>query len=47
MSCEPKVWGDTLCRLQQEIPDFAYATWIAPLAVKTASDASGTWIASS
>jgi chromosomal replication initiator protein len=38
MSCEPKIWGDTLCRLQEEIPDFAYATWIAPLAVKTSSE---------
>ena len=38
MSFEPKVWGDTLCRLQKEIADFAYATWIAPLAVKTAKD---------
>ena len=38
MSCEPKVWEDTLCRVQQLIPDFAYATWIAPLAVKTAKD---------
>jgi len=38
MSCEPKIWGDTLCRLQEEIPDFAYATWIAPLAVKTGND---------
>ena len=38
MSCEPKIWGDTLCRLQKAIPDFAYATWIAPLVVKTSSE---------
>lgn len=34
MTFSPKVWGDALCRLQDEIPDFAFDAWIAPLAVK-------------
>ena len=36
MTFSPKVWGDALCRLQDEIPDFAFDAWIAPLAVKVA-----------
>ena len=36
MTCTPRVWGDALRRLQEEIPDFAYEAWIAPLAVKLA-----------
>jgi len=38
MTCTPRVWGDVLRRLQEEIPDFAYDAWIAPLAVKLARD---------
>src|SRR6056297_1137390 len=34
MTCTPRVWGDVLRRLQEEIPDFAYDAWIAPLDVK-------------
>jgi chromosomal replication initiator protein len=34
MTSSPKVWGDALRRLQNEIPDFAIDAWIAPLAVK-------------
>jgi chromosomal replication initiator protein len=34
MTPSPKVWYDALCRLQNEIPDFAIDAWIAPLAVK-------------
>jgi chromosomal replication initiator protein len=36
MTFSPKVWGDALRRLQDEIPDFAFDAWIAPLAVKVA-----------
>jgi chromosomal replication initiator protein len=36
MTFSPKVWGDALRRLQDEIPDFAFDAWIAPLAVKIA-----------
>lgn len=36
MTRAPKVWGDALRLLQDEIPDFAYEAWIAPLAVKVA-----------
>ena len=38
MTFSPKVWGDALRRLQDEIPDFAFAAWIAPLTVKVADD---------
>jgi chromosomal replication initiator protein len=38
MICDPKIWHDTLCRLQEEIPDFAYAAWIRPLVVKLDED---------
>jgi len=38
MICDPKAWHDTLCRLQKEIPDFAYTAWIRPLAVKLSED---------
>jgi chromosomal replication initiator protein len=38
MACTPRVWGDALRRLQEEIPDFAYDAWIAPLAVKIVDD---------
>jgi len=34
MTLAPKVWRDAICRLQEEIPDFAFAAWISPLAVK-------------
>ncbi len=34
MTSVPKVWGDALRLLQDEIPDFAFEAWIAPLAVK-------------
>ena len=34
MAFSPKVWGDALRRLQDEIPDFAFDAWIAPLVVK-------------
>ncbi len=34
----PKVWCDVLRRLQEEIPDFKFEAWIAPLAVKVAND---------
>jgi len=34
MTSSPKVWGDALRLLQDEIPDFAFEAWIAPLAVK-------------
>ncbi|MBK7949897.1 MAG: hypothetical protein IPK00_14375 [Deltaproteobacteria bacterium] len=34
MTSSPKVWGDALRLLQEEIPDFAFEAWIAPLAVK-------------
>ena len=39
MTFSPKVWGDVLRRLQNEIPDFAFDAWIAPLAVKVAVEA--------
>lgn len=38
MTLSPKVWGDALRRLQDEIPDFAFTAWIAPLTVKVADD---------
>lgn len=38
MTCTSKVWGDALCRIQEEIPDFAFSTWITPLGVKVAHD---------
>jgi chromosomal replication initiator protein len=38
MTLSPKVWGDALRRLQDEIPDFAFDAWIAPLTVKVADD---------
>jgi len=34
MTSAPQVWGDALRLLQDEIPDFAFEAWIAPLAVK-------------
>lgn len=34
MTSVPKVWGDALRLLQDEIPDFAFEAWIAPIAVK-------------
>ncbi len=36
MTFSPEVWGDALRRLQDEIPDFAFDAWIAPLSVKVA-----------
>ena len=36
MTFSPKVWGDALRRLQDEIPDFAFDAWTAPLTVKVA-----------
>jgi len=38
MTFPPKVWGDVLRRLQEEIPEFAFRAWIAPLAIKRADD---------
>jgi len=38
MTFSPKVWGDVLRRLQNELPEFAYDAWIAPLAVKSVQD---------
>lgn len=38
MTFSPKVWGDALRRLQNEIPDFAFDAWIAPLAAKICAD---------
>jgi chromosomal replication initiator protein DnaA len=38
MAFSPKVWDDVLRRLQDEIPDFAFNAWIAPLAVKVTED---------
>ncbi|MFP6654361.1 MAG: hypothetical protein VCB25_01960, partial [Myxococcota bacterium] len=34
MTLSPKVWSDALRLLQQKIPNFAFDTWIAPLAVR-------------
>ena len=36
MTFSPEVWDDALRRLQDEIPDFAFDAWIAPLSVKVA-----------
>jgi len=36
MTFSPEVWSDALRRLQDEIPDFAFDAWIAPLSVKVA-----------
>ena len=38
MTSSPKVWGDALRRLQDEIPEFVFDAWIAPLAVKISED---------
>jgi chromosomal replication initiator protein len=38
MTSVPKVWGDALRLLQDEIPDFAFEAWIAPIAVKLSED---------
>ena len=38
MTSTSRVWGDVLRRLQNEIPDFAFEAWIAPLAAKKAGD---------
>lgn len=38
MTFSPKVWGDALRRLRDEIPDFAFDAWIAPLSVKLVDD---------
>ena len=38
MTLSPKVWGDALRRLQNELPDFAFKAWIAPLQVKLAKN---------
>ena len=38
MTFSPEVWGDVLRRLQDQIPDFAFDAWIAPLSVKTSGD---------
>ena len=38
MICEPKIWHEALCRLREEVPDFAFAAWIHPLAVKLDED---------
>ncbi len=34
MTCTARVWCEALLRLQEEIPDFAYDAWIAPLDAK-------------
>lgn len=34
MTSVPKVWRDALRLLQDEIPEFAFEAWIAPIAVK-------------
>jgi chromosomal replication initiator protein len=38
MTCTARVWGEALLRLQEEIPDFAYDAWIAPLDAKLGED---------
>ena len=38
MTFSPKVWGDALRQLQQDIPDFVFDAWIAPLEAKLAGD---------
>jgi chromosomal replication initiator protein len=38
MTSAPKVWGDALRLLQDEIPDFAFEAWIAPIAVKLSDE---------
>jgi chromosomal replication initiator protein len=37
MTFMAKVWSDTLSRLRQDMPGFAYDAWIAPLEAKSAS----------
>ncbi|HIF94555.1 MAG: DnaA/Hda family protein [Myxococcales bacterium] len=41
MTLSPKVWGDALRSLQDEIPDFAFDAWIRPLAVRIDHDVTG------
>lgn len=36
MNCTSEIWIDARQRLEEEIPSFAFASWIAPLAVKVA-----------
>lgn len=38
MTCTARVWGEALLRLREEIPDFAYDAWIAPLDTKLGED---------
>ena len=38
MTFSPKVWGDALRRLQDEIPDFVFDAWITPLEAKIVDD---------
>jgi chromosomal replication initiator protein len=38
MTLSPKVWGDALRSLQNEIPEFAFDAWIRPLAVRINRD---------
>jgi len=38
MTFSPKVWGDALRQLQQDIPGFVFDAWIAPLEAKLAGD---------
>jgi chromosomal replication initiator protein len=38
MTSLPQVWSDALRRIQNEIPDFAFDAWIAPLEAKIAKD---------
>lgn len=38
MTCTARVWGEALLRLREEIPDFAYDAWIAPLDAKLGED---------
>ena len=38
MICKTRAWGDALRLARQEIPDFAFDAWLAPLRVKLAED---------
>ena len=38
MNCTPKTWQAAIERLRHQIPEFAYASWIAPLSIKLAPD---------
>jgi len=38
MTSTARVWGEALLRLREEIPDFAYDAWIAPVDAKLGED---------